>query len=79
MSLVIAVVRADDLLDELMPYDIHVLKIAEPDVSHVLQDFARFNESGFLPARQVDLRYVSGVFWASSKIMNELSRVLPLM
>ena len=53
------VVRANDSLDEMMPYHITFIEVDKSQPVHPLQDIDRLEQSAPTRTREVDLRYIS--------------------
>jgi hypothetical protein len=60
LGLAVAVVGADDALDEVVADDVDVFKVAEANAFDAVEDVEGFEEAGFLGVGQVGLGEVAG-------------------
>ena len=60
LGLAVAVVGADDALDEVVADDVDVFEVAETDAFDAIEDVEGFEEAGLLGVGQVDLGEVAG-------------------
>ena len=60
LSFAVAVVGADDSLDQLMAYDVDVIEVAEADAFDPVEDVKGFEEAGLFRVGQISLGKVAG-------------------
>src|SRR3984885_6622428 len=60
LGLAVAVVGADDALDELVTDDVDIFEVAEANAFYTVENVECFEEAGFLRVRQVGLGEVAG-------------------
>src|SRR5665213_4087709 len=56
----VAVIGADDALDEMMANNVHVFEVTEADTFYPVENIEGFEEAGTLGVRQVSLGEVAG-------------------